>query len=250
MNKNALASIVLGGILLFSGCSENQKATQNAHREVEQAQTQEKQESNFDKSIPVVGNLDESKTQNLQYEIAKKEDTSIGGVVRYSLRIVVPKGAEQEDIKAISEDIKQKMVEESSWKVRVLVMFFYDRAEDINEPYTVARAIWAPDGEIGKGIEVEEGNYWRHQFKYDLNEKAITPTEQEFVIHDEIKAALKGPGNPYSDNPPTGADVSEWSKQQSAKIRQWEEKVYEAVASKYNITVQRAKEIYLKIEMR
>jgi hypothetical protein len=34
----------------------------------------------------------------------------------------------------------------------VLVMFFYDKAEGIDGPYTVVRAIGAFDGEFGKGI--------------------------------------------------------------------------------------------------
>lgn len=147
--------------VLFTGCGGPNL------NDVSQGNKQE--ESRESKQIPVVRNLDKSKKQSLEYEIAEKEDISFGGVIRYELKIVILPETKQDDIKDIAEEVIQKTVEESDWKAMVIVMFFYDKPEDIKEPYTVARAIWAPYGEISKGIDVKTGDYSKHQFAFNFD---------------------------------------------------------------------------------
>ncbi len=184
-------------------------------------------------------------SQKVKYKVVAKKDVSFGVTKRFEFRVVVPSSADKAYLENVARDIIDHEI-----PLNAATFLFYDREEDSESIYTIGKAVWVPYGNWARASEVETGDYSKHQMIVEIKEKTPVLTSEEFAIHDEIKAMLKGPGNPYSENPPAGADIKEWMAKQSTKIAQWEDNAYKTVAKKHNITPQKAKEIYLKVEMR
>ena len=124
------------------------------------------------------------------YKIASKTDISSPQATKLRYKVVVEPGISEKGIKLIAEDVVNKT--KKDMKFNGLVIFMYDREEDVGDYYTIAKVEYLPYGEWRKTLDVRAGDYSKHEFVYDINENVTDstvkrPTEREFEIHDRFE---------------------------------------------------------------
>ena len=96
------------------------------------------------------------------YEIAAREDTSFGSVIRITYRIGVGGPLTEEDIRRIAQEIIDD--ETSRQDVNAIMFLFYLPGTDTTGVYSAGTAHWAPDGDWASADTVEAGDYSTHLF--------------------------------------------------------------------------------------
>ena len=99
--------------------------------------------------------------QTVSYEIAAREDTSFGSVIRITYRVGVGGPLTEEDIRRIAQEIIDD--ETSRQDVNAIILFFYLPGTDTTGVYSAGTARWAPDGDWASADTVEAGDYSRHE---------------------------------------------------------------------------------------
>lgn len=131
-------------------------------------------------SEQVVGeNLNDAYAESLKKEPAKDKELV--------LRVVVPSDTNEADLKftinyIINEETsKDKDIDE-------ITVFVYDREQDVNNTsYTVARAIWAPEGILGKITKEIAKNNNRGNYKINWSIKSRILTKNTFSTGQETE---------------------------------------------------------------
>lgn len=126
----------------------------------------------------VVGNnLDEIYRESL-----KENPVKIKELV---LRVVVPLDIDEKDLKFTVSHIINK--ETSDKDVDEITVFVYDRKEDASSPYTVAKAIWAYQGKLGKITKEIAKNNDRKDYKITWNIKSRILTQSVHATKEETE---------------------------------------------------------------
>jgi len=201
------------------------------------------------------------KAQPREYTLVGEEDISIKALdkllseyttdelaqlpmnIRMEYRIVVPSDISKEELKAtLVQVIKDKVNENED--IDEIIVFAYDREQDIDGAYTFGRVEWCPGGDWAGVTPAIASSNDRSSYKYvfDIKEKVGEeegkPTEKEFEIYNAYWEKLNEPGNPrgYENHPLSDESANSWEK----------EKIDE-VAKLYNITRQEIYDIATKV---
>lgn len=137
---------------------------------VEQKQEKEQQVEQYDLS-------------QVDYKIIDTEDVSIGSASRLSISVVINNNpATQEHIKAVSE----KIVADNSGTDAISINYYFDELQ-LGSAYTLAQAVWAPEGEWSKA-DLQENQEMSYQFTNFVGEtRTNEPTAQEREINTAMK---------------------------------------------------------------
>lgn len=128
------------------------------------------------------------------YQVVKREDISVARAKRFRINIAVEPGSDEATIKAAVEDVVESAKE--SDKAMAVVVFVYDRPQDVGLGFTLAKAEWAPNGKWGDAVETPPGNYSKHQYVWEFRKKVSDPdgvprpTDRQFELHDAFWAIL------------------------------------------------------------
>jgi hypothetical protein len=148
------------------------------------------------------------------YEIVKTEDFSMKALdkslsaytsaeidnlpmnIRKEYRVVVPIDISKEELKATLIQVVMDKTSENP-DIDVIVIFAYDREEDVDDFYTFGRLIWSPDGETFAvpSTIASKNDHSSYNYSFDIRDKVGNayvdrPTEREFEIHDIYYKAL------------------------------------------------------------
>ena len=95
------------------------------------------------------------------YEIADREDVSVGATVRITYRVSVSGALTDADIRRIAQEIIDD--ETSQQDVNAIGFYFYLPGTDTTGVFTAGGADWAPDGDWESADTVQAGDYSRHE---------------------------------------------------------------------------------------
>lgn len=125
-------------------------------------------------------NLDDAFEESLKENPAKNKELV--------LRVVVPPGINEEDLKATTTHIINDETSKDN-DLDEITVFVYDREEDVDGAYTVAKVTWAPGGELGNVTKEiaknnDRGNY---EIKWNIKERirtgAVFSSDEEREIY-------------------------------------------------------------------
>jgi len=102
------------------------------------------------------------------YQIVQIEDVSFGNTKRYSVNVIT-KTLDYEAIKQVGIAVVEKYKQEKSFNA--ISVFINDHVEFVGHGYSLGRVIYAPNGEWGKAMEVNTGEYSKMQYQFDIKNK-------------------------------------------------------------------------------
>jgi len=130
-------------------------------------------------SEQVIGeSLDEAFKESLKENPAKNKELV--------LRVIVPSDINEEDLKFTVNHI----ISEETWGDKDLdeiTVFLFDREEDTNSAYTVARAIWAFEGKLGKVTKEIAKNNDRKDYRITWSIKSRIINQATFSTEEETE---------------------------------------------------------------
>jgi len=97
----------------------------------------------------------------ITYDIAEREDISIGPCIRINYRVRVSGPLTEPELRRIAQEIIDD--ETGNNDVNAIGFGFYLPGTDTTSYYTAGKADWAPDGEWGTACDVDTGDYSRHK---------------------------------------------------------------------------------------
>lgn len=195
-----------------------------------------------------------------EYSIVEKEEDFVGGNRRYHIRAAIDPFVDEAEIEAAARSITEQLKAENDFSA--VVIFFYDHPEVIDDPYTVAKVEYAPDGVWSNAIHATPGEYENFEFIFNLGSvmsgllpKDVPnyPTVEEVSIYAEIKSKLDSEENPiFEESPPglSGEQLMEWMDDNQDRADAFYESVVGEIAENYNLTFEEADSVYLKVMMR
>jgi len=105
-----------------------------------------------------------------EYEVIKVDDLSLDRFIRLNYYIKASDNYTKEQIELIAKAIVEKEKEER--KVSTISFVFYSENDDISGGVpSIGTGEWAPYGDWSKAMEVEPGDYSKHEYKFDFNKK-------------------------------------------------------------------------------
>lgn len=134
-------------------------------------------------SIPADTNKGvEEEIQLPEYQIIEVGDVSFGNIKRYSLSVITEPTDEQ-TIKLIATTIIENLKIQKPFNS--VYIYFNDQIEYIGQGYSLARALYAPNGKWEEAMNVRTGDYNTMKFAYDIKEKKIEkrPTAEEVKLY-------------------------------------------------------------------
>jgi Na+-transporting methylmalonyl-CoA/oxaloacetate decarboxylase gamma subunit len=191
---------------------------------------------------------DEKKKDEVpQYKIVKSGDTNIGNVIRLVEFIVVDPTITESQIKAISNEVVEKIKKEN--KFNAIVLWFNDDARQING-YTIAKVEYAPNGNWADSMNVKTGDYKKHKYVYEFKlPKDIKnfPTNHELDIYFAYETLIYSKDSPrYEESPTNTKDFNEWVNENQKRVEIYENKVINQIAKQFNISTSNLQDIILK----
>ena len=194
--------------------------------------------------IPLFQQQEQSiKSQPREYTVIEKEDISIKALdkplseytgneidqlpmnIRMTYKIVVPSDITKEELKAtLIQVIKDKTAKNKD--VDEIMVFTYDREQDIDDAYTFGKVEWCPNGNWAGVTSIIASSNDRNSYKYvfDIKEKVGKeegrPTEKEIEIYDTYWEILNEPGNPrgYISHPTSDESANQWEKEKINEV--------------------------------
>jgi len=149
-------------------------------------------------------------------------------VIRQECRIVVPEGLSEAQIKKIAEDVVSNELYEDN-EIDEMIIFIYDNESDVSGAYTIGKAIWGIDGELGNiSPQIAENNdKSMHKVTFDIKKtKSKNLSERELMMARTLDKALW-------DTADNNLDTDE-------------EVIVAKIADKFGISVEELDEIYVK----
>lgn len=133
-------------------------------------------------SLAIVHESVGEKIQLPEYQIIEVDDVSIGNIKRYSLSVIT-EPAEEQTIKLIATTIIEDLKIQKPFNS--IYIYFNDRNEYFGQGYSLARVLYAPNGEWGEAMNVKPGDYSTMKLAYDIKEKNIEerPTSEEAKLY-------------------------------------------------------------------
>ena len=194
-------------------------------------------EENPDLSPPPIQNpspaiVNESVGEKLQlpeYQVIEIDDVSFGNTKRYSLSVIT-EPADEQTIKLIAATIIEDLKTQKPFNS--VYIYFNDQIEYIGHGHSLARVIYAPDGEWEKAMNVRTGDYSTMKFAYNIKGKDIgeRPTDEEAKVYKYWNDVYNG----MDTNPESFPD---------------EDIVSQRVAEHFNINTDEVNSIYMKVTM-
>lgn len=201
------------------------------------------------------------KAQPKEYTIIEEKDVSIKALdkplsdytgdeiaqlpmnTRMTYKIVVPSDITKEELKAtLIQVVKDKTAKNKD--VDEIMVFAYDREQDIDNAYTYGKIEWCPNGNWAGVTSIIASSNDRSSYKYvfDIKEKVGEeegkPTEKELEIYDVYWEKLNEPGNPRGyTNHPTNLEAS----------NKWERARMQQVLDAYNISYDELFDIVIEV---
>lgn len=175
--------ILLAGVfaVALSGCSktnteQNKTAATTAQNQTATSQESKTEEPKITATYKIVATEDLSMKALGSKKLSDYSSSEISKLPtdkRYQFRIVIEKNLDQDSIKKIVESlISDKRTEDSD--IDELTIFIYDDEKDAKEPYTIGKAIWAPNGVWGSVTpETASSN---NRDNYIINYEFVTKT--------------------------------------------------------------------------
>ena len=164
----------------------------------------------------------------VDYKIVEDGDSSYADVTRKDLRIVLASGVTEAQLKNTLTKVVEEYTNQNK-DVDALIVFAYDREQDIGGIFTLGKATWAPEGDWSKAENTDDrGNY---QISFQIMKKVTDPegeqkpTDEEFAIYDAYQAEMEGTDRSMED----------------------EEKAKAVVASKYKMTPEEVRDVVFKL---
>lgn len=181
---------------------------------------------------PSTAIVNEDVGENIQlpeYQIIEVGDVSFGNIKRYSLSVIT-EPADKQTIKRIAATIIEDLKIQKPFNS--IYIYFNDQIEYIGQGYSLARVLYAPDGEWEKAMNVRTGDYSTMKFAYDIKEKDIgeLPTDEEAKLYKYWNDVYDG----MDTNPESFPD---------------EDIVSQMVAEHFNINADEVNSIYMKVTM-
>ncbi len=165
-----------------------------------------------------------------EYEIVKVEDFSVSIYARVGIHIIVPTNITSDLLKAAMKHAVQS-TRKVNPEIDEIVVYAYDRMEDVDHGYTFGKVEWAPNGQWGSTTAeiARSNNRSSYQYKFDIKGKVgniknlDVPTKREYEIYDYWDSLIYG-----------NLDLSG-------------EEVDRIVAERFNITVEEVSKICIKV---
>ena len=160
--------------------------------------------------------------------------------VRAEYRVVVSSDISKEELKStLIQVVMDKTFKNND--IDEVVVFAYDRKEDVNNAFTLGKVEWCPNGDWGSMTpEIASSNdRSSYQYVFDIKDKVGNidaldrPTEREYEIYDYY--------NKCYDAAWDNVDLSD------PKATVDEDLIMQKVAEKYGITEEDASKIYTKV---
>lgn len=248
---------IIGGIIVLilvmvvaSGCGEKEETKSESGPSSQQQATPvyQQQEQNI-------------KVQAREYTIVDEEDLSIKALdkllsdysaneiaqlpmnIRMTYKILVPSDITKEELKAtLIQVVKDKTAKNKD--IDEIMVFAYDRKQDIDEAYTFGKVEWCPNGDWAGVTSAIASSNDRSSYKYVLDikdkvgEEEGKPTARETEIYDLYWEKLNEAGNPRGyTNHPTNLEAS----------NEWEKARMQQVLNAYNISYDELFDIVIKV---
>ncbi|NLO21712.1 MAG: hypothetical protein GX119_06885 [Syntrophomonadaceae bacterium] len=107
--------------------------------------------------------------QDLVYSLELVEDSSTADAIIYTWQVVIEEPVRTKDLRYLAE----KMIHEAQAgpSFNGLEILIYDYPEYIGYGYTIARIIFAPQGNISQANTVKAGDYKQMSIQWDLRQK-------------------------------------------------------------------------------
>ncbi len=105
----------------------------------------------------------------IPYTIKLVEDSSAPDTVQYTWHVVVQEPVRMVELKYIAENLVEEAKAGSSFTA--LEILIYDYPEYIGHGYTLARVVYAPQGDWRKANTVEPGDYNQMSIQWDVRDK-------------------------------------------------------------------------------
>ncbi len=176
-----LTLCVGGGWLaaLFNPSAPKEKTTNQQQEQQEEGKLREYKVVDRKVSEQVLGeNLDEAFEESLKENPAKNKELV--------LRLVVPFDIDEKDLKfTVGHIINEETSKDED--LDEITVFVFDREQDINSAYTVARAIWAFEGELGKVTKEIAKSNDRRNYKITWSIKSRILTQDTFSTEEETE---------------------------------------------------------------
>lgn len=160
--------------------------------------------------------------------------------VRKEYRVVISSDISEEELKSTLIQVVMDKTSENN-DIDEVVVFAYDREEDVNDAFTLGKVEWCPNGDWGSVTpEIASSNdRSSYQYVFDIKDKvgntdtSDVPTEREYEIYDYYEKCYEAAWDNIDLSDPT-ATVDE-------------DLIMEEVAKKYGITKEEAGRICDKV---
>lgn len=178
------------------------------------------------------------------FSIKKEENFNAGILVRKNFRVVMSSKATGQEVKSVIDYIIGETINHDK-NIDEISVVVYDREEDINGAYTLAKGDWAFNGQWGSTSQDAGQNNDRTGYKigYDLSqfqnsESKDKPTDREMEIYNYYWDILNEPGNPSGEtiHPLWLKDANPWERERMTKV-----------FKKYNLTNDQMADIVAKV---
>ncbi len=208
--------------------------------------TESTQSTNYDSSL--VRNYDVIQEDDISMKALTKslsaytteEINSLPLNVRKEYRVVISSDISEEELKSTLIQVVMDKTSENN-EIDEVVVFAYDREEDVNDIFTLGKVEWCPNGDWGSmAPEIASSNdRSSYQYVFDIKDKvgnidaSEIPTEREYEIYDYYEKCYDAAwGNIDLSDPTATVD---------------EDLIIEEVAKKYEITKEEASRICDKV---
>ncbi|KUG03509.1 hypothetical protein ASZ90_019071 [hydrocarbon metagenome] len=106
---------------------------------------------------------------SIPYTIELVEDSSTPDAIQYTWHVVVQEPVRILDLRYTAERLIEEAQAGSSFNA--LEIMIYDYPEYIGYGYTLARVVFAPEGDLRKANTIKPGDYDQMSIQWDLREK-------------------------------------------------------------------------------
>jgi hypothetical protein len=160
--------------------------------------------------------------------------------VRKDYRVVISPDISKEELKSTLIQVVMDKTSKNS-EIDEVVVFAYDRKEDVNNAFTLGKVEWCPNGDWGSMTpEIASSNdRFSYQYVFDIKDKvgntdtSDRPTEREYEIYDYYNKCFDAAAENVNLSDP--------------EARVDEDLLMQKVAEKYGISTEEAYSIYTKV---